>query len=98
MKSVFARHGIPNEVVADNMPFFSKECSRFAQEWGFKISTFSPHYSQSNGMSKRTIQTIKTASRKADDGCVRRNRRHLLPKNESPPNILRPDWTRNCRV
>ena len=43
-KSVFARHGIPDEVVADNMPFSSKECSRFAQEWGFKISTSSPHY------------------------------------------------------
>ena len=31
MKSVFARHGILDEVVADNMPFSGKECSRFAQ-------------------------------------------------------------------
>ena len=67
MKSVFARHGIPDEVVTDNMPFSSKECSRFAQEWGFKISTSSPHYPQSNGMSERTIQTIKNLLRKADD-------------------------------
>ena len=67
MKSVFARHGIPDEVVADNMPFSSKECSRFAQEWSFKISTSSPHYPQSNGMSERTIQTIKNLLRKADD-------------------------------
>ena len=57
MKSVFARHGILDEVVADNMPFSSKECSRFAQEWSFKISTSSPHYPQSNGMSERTIQS-----------------------------------------
>jgi transposase InsO family protein len=67
MKSVFARHGIPDEVVADNMPFSSKECLQFAQEWGFKISTSSPHYPQSNGMSERTIQTIKNLLRKADD-------------------------------
>ena len=67
MKSVFARHGIPDDVVADNMPFSSKECSRFAQEWGFKISTSSPHYPQSNGMSERTTQTIKNLLRKADD-------------------------------
>ena len=67
MKSAFARHGIPDEVVADNMPLSSKECSRFAQEWGFKISTSSPHYPQSNGMSERTIQTIKNLLRKADD-------------------------------
>ena len=32
MKSVFARHGIPDEVIADNMPFSSKECIQFAQE------------------------------------------------------------------
>ena len=67
MKSVFARHGIPDKVVADKMPFSSKECSRFAQEWGFKISTSSPHYLQSNGMSERTMQTIKNLLRKADD-------------------------------
>jgi transposase InsO family protein len=67
MKSVFARHGIPDEVVADNMPFSSKECLQFAQEWGFKISTSSPHYPQSNGMSERTFQTIKNLLRKAGD-------------------------------
>ena len=67
MKSVFARHGIPDEVVADNMPFSSKGCSRFAQEWGFKISTSSTHYPQSIGMSERTIQTVKNLLRKADD-------------------------------
>jgi hypothetical protein len=37
------RHGIPDEVVADNMPFSSKEYLQFAQEWGFKIPTSSPH-------------------------------------------------------
>ena len=67
MKPVFARHSTPDEVVADNMPFSSKECSRFAQEWGLKISTSSPHYLQSNGMSERTIQIIKNLLRKADD-------------------------------
>ncbi|CAB4023546.1 sec1 family domain-containing 2 [Paramuricea clavata] len=67
MKSVLARHGIPDEVVADNMPFSSKVCLQFAQEWGFKISTSSPHYSQSNGMSEHTIQTITNLLRKADD-------------------------------
>ena len=44
MKSVFARHGIPDEVIADNMPFSSKECIQFAQEWGFEINTSSPRY------------------------------------------------------
>ena len=67
MKSVFARHGIPDEVIADNMPFSSKECIQFAQEWGFEINTSSPRYPQSNGMSERTIQTVKNLLKKAED-------------------------------
>ena len=65
MTSVFARHSIPD--VPDNMPYSCKECSWFAQEWVFKISTSSPHYPQSNGMSERTIQAIKNLLRKAED-------------------------------
>ena len=69
MKSVFARHGIPDEVVADNMPFSSKAFCKFASEWGFKVSTSSPRYPQSNGMSERAIQTIKNLLKKAcEDG------------------------------
>lgn len=65
MKSIYARHGIPDEVVADNMPFSSKAFRNFASEWGFEISTSSPRYPQSNGMSERAIQTIKNLLRKA---------------------------------
>ena len=69
MKSVFARHSIPGEVVADNMPFSSKAFRKCASEWGFKVSTSSPRYPQSNGMSERAIQTIKNLLKKAcEDG------------------------------
>ena len=44
MKSVYARHGVPDEVVAANMPFSSKAFCNFASEWGFEISTSSPRY------------------------------------------------------
>ena len=37
MKSIFARHGILNIVVADNMPFGSRAFQQFAKEWGFKV-------------------------------------------------------------
>lgn len=45
MKSMFARHGIPDEVVADNMPFSSKSFRQFARDWGFAVctSSFSTH-------------------------------------------------------
>ena len=69
MKSIFARHGIPDEVVADNMPFSSKAFRKFASEWGIEVSKSSPRYPRSNGMSERAIQTIKNVLKKAcEDG------------------------------
>ena len=67
--SMFSRHGIPDQVVVDNMPFSSKSFRQFARDWGFAVCTSSPRYPQSNGMSERAIQTIKNLLRKAfEDG------------------------------
>ena len=66
MKSMFTRHGIPDEIVADNYrPSQAKRLCEFAGDWGLKVSTSSPRYPQSNGMSERAIQTIKNILRKA---------------------------------
>ena len=67
LKSIFARHGVPDELVADNTPFASRELQDFASLWGFRITTSSPRYPQSNGMSERAIGTIKQLLRKAED-------------------------------
>ena len=67
LKSIFARHGIPEELVSDYMPFNSKEFHEFAKEWGFKQTTSSPTYAQSNGMSEKAVQTVKRILKKADD-------------------------------
>jgi len=58
LKSEFARHGIPKEIISDNMPFSSAKMQQFASEWGFVITTSSPRYPQSNGMAERAIQTV----------------------------------------
>ena len=47
LKSIFARHGIPEQVRSDNSPQFdSAEFAYFAKEWGFKHSTSSPRFPQ----------------------------------------------------
>ena len=38
MKSIFARHGIPNKLIADNMPFNSHKFRYFAKDWNFEVS------------------------------------------------------------
>ncbi|GFO20542.1 Pol polyprotein [Plakobranchus ocellatus] len=55
---IFARHGIPDKLIADNMPFNSYKMKQFAKEWNFTITTSSPTYAQSNGQSERYIQTV----------------------------------------
>jgi len=58
-KSVCARHGIPVEIVSDNMPFRSKEILDFTQAWGIKATTSSTTFFQSNGQAERFVQTLK---------------------------------------
>ena len=67
MKSIFARHGIPEELVSDNMPYNSKEFKQFATDWGFKVTTSSPTYPQSNGLSEKAVQTVKRILKKTND-------------------------------
>ena len=63
MKAIFARHGIPNTVIADNMPFHSKKFYQFPKEWNFTLIASSPRYPQYN------VQTVKNFLKKAkDDG------------------------------
>ena len=67
MKSIIARHGIPEIVFSDNGPQFSAaEFKRFADEYGFYHKT-SPRFPQSNGEAERAVQTIKNLLQKADD-------------------------------
>ena len=66
VKSISARHGIPEEIVADNQPFGSYAFRQFAKSWGIKVTTSSPTYAQSNGQAERAVQTLKSLLTKAD--------------------------------
>ena len=68
LTSIFARHGIPNKLIADNMPFNSKKFYEFSKKWNFQVVTSSPNYPQSNGLAERNVQTIKKLLKKAKAG------------------------------
>ncbi|XP_014670297.1 PREDICTED: uncharacterized protein K02A2.6-like [Priapulus caudatus] len=59
LKSILARHGIPETIVSDNQPFSSREFKDFARKWDIELCTSSPTYPQSNGLSERAVQTVK---------------------------------------
>ena len=65
---MFSRHGIPERVPSDNgPPFDSGEYAKFANDWGFSISTSSPKFPRSNGEVERAVQTAKAILKKGKD-------------------------------
>ena len=68
LKCMFARHGIPDQVLTDNGPQFSASLyAKFAEEYGFTHITTSPKYPQVNGQVERAVQTVKSMLKKATD-------------------------------
>ena len=48
-------------------PFDSGEYAKFANDWGFSISTSSPKFPRSNGEAERAVQTAKSILKKEKD-------------------------------
>ena len=60
MKSFFSRHGIPFEVRSDNGPCYSSaEFKKFSKDWGFKHTTSSSYFSNSNGLEEIYVKIVK---------------------------------------
>ena len=65
LKEIFSEHRIPEIVISDNgRQYSSGEFKMFANQWGFKHVTSSPHFPQSNGLAERFVQTVKAILKK----------------------------------
>lgn len=62
--SIFAYHGFPDVIMADNMPFNSYEMRRYLSDNNVNLITSSPHYPRSNGMAEKAVNIAKTALKK----------------------------------
>uniref|UniRef100_A0A1I8IKK8 Reverse transcriptase n=1 Tax=Macrostomum lignano TaxID=282301 RepID=A0A1I8IKK8_9PLAT len=66
LREMFARFGIPQELVTDNgPPFSSKEFGRFLASYGIKHRLITPYYPAANGMTERLNRSINKVVRAA---------------------------------
>lgn len=65
MRDIFARFGVPEQLISDNGPAFSSEAFReFSHKWSFEHVMSSPYFAQSNGKAENTVKTVKNLLRK----------------------------------
>ena len=68
IRNVFSRMGIPEVLRSDNGPqYAAKTFEKFAKDWGFQHIPSCPEYPRSNGLAKKTVQTVKDLLEKAKE-------------------------------
>ena len=91
LKSIFARHVIPETVVSANSPqYAAQKLTKFAEDQRFKHITSSPRYPQSNGKAERAVRTVKNLLKKSADpyNALLSYRATLLECGYSPSQLL----------
>ena len=69
LRNLFARWGIPQQVVSDNGPqFVSEEFTRFIKANNIKHTKSSPYHLATNGLAEHFIQTFKQALKTSRKG------------------------------
>lgn len=62
LRDLFARFGIPEQIVSDNgTQFVSEEFQTFVKSNGIRHITSAPYHPATNGLAERTVQTFKQA-------------------------------------
>ena len=69
LRDLFARFGIPEQIVSDNSAqFVSEEFQVFVKSNGIRHITSAPYHPATNGLDKRAVQTFKQALRSMHQG------------------------------
>ncbi len=62
LQQLFARYGLPEQLVSDHGPqFVAEEFGTFLKQNGVKHIKFAPYHPSSNGLAERFVRTFKEA-------------------------------------
>jgi len=64
LNEILSRHGYPQTLISDNMPYNSREMREYATQYNINITTTSPTYSQANNLAQEAIHIVKNLLRK----------------------------------
>ncbi|XP_022791984.1 uncharacterized protein K02A2.6-like [Stylophora pistillata] len=89
LRHMFARFGLPSQLVNENGPqFTSKEFPEFMKQNGIKHILVSPYHPRSNGLVKRFVETFKKYFKTVGSDSVSRNlARFLLSYRTTPSSV-----------
>lgn len=87
LRDIFARYGIPQQLVSDNGPqFTAQEFSEFAKANGIKHTLVAPYHPRSNGQAERFVQTFKQFFKAEGSKSIKQSLARFLFSYRTTPN------------
>ena len=87
LREMFARYGIPQQLVSDNGPqFTSQEFSDFTRANGIKHTLVAPYHPRSNGQAERFVQTFKQFFKAEGSNSIKQSLARFLFSYRTTPN------------
>lgn len=88
LRTIWATHGLPEQIVSDNGPPYSSAAfNQYCQSRGITHTTIAPYKPQSNGCAERAVRTFKEGVKRMQDEGFKQNnavRQFLLRYRVTP--------------